>query len=51
MMNRLSILLCVAAATLAAADFPQAEISNGSAHAKLYLPDAEQGYYQATRFD
>ncbi len=51
MMKRLSILLCVAAATLAAADFPQAEISNGSAHAKLYLPDPEQGYYRATRFD
>jgi hypothetical protein len=48
---RLSILLSVVAATLAAADFPQAEISNGSAHAKLYLPDAEQGYYRATRFD
>jgi hypothetical protein len=51
MIKRLSILLCAAAATLAAADFPQAEISNGSAHAKLYLPDPEQGYYRATRFD
>jgi hypothetical protein len=36
---------------LAAAEFPQAEISNGMIRAKLYLPDPEQGYYRATRFD
>jgi hypothetical protein len=30
---------------------PQAEISNGSIHAKLYLPDPEHGYYRGTRFD
>jgi hypothetical protein len=35
----------------AAAEFPQAEITNGSIRAKLYLPDAQKGYYQATRFD
>jgi hypothetical protein len=34
-----------------AADAPQAEISNSSIHAKLYLPDAAAGYYRATRFD
>ncbi len=34
-----------------AADFPQAEISNGIVKAKLYLPDSEQGYYRGTRFD
>jgi hypothetical protein len=34
-----------------AADFPQAEISGGGMRAKLYLPDAQQGYYRATRFD
>jgi hypothetical protein len=34
-----------------AADFPGADISNGTLHAKLYLPDAQKGYYQATRFD
>ena len=50
-MPKLSILFTLAAATLAAADFPQAEISNGSVRAKLYLPDARQGYYRATRFD
>lgn len=31
--------------------FPQAEISNGQVRAVLYLPDAERGYYRATRFD
>jgi hypothetical protein len=36
---------------LAAADFPEATISNGSVHAKLYLPDAHTGYYRGTRFD
>jgi len=32
-------------------DFPQAVISNGVVTAKLYLPDAQRGYYRATRFD
>lgn len=31
--------------------FPQAEISNGKITAKFLLPDAEHGYYRATRFD
>src|SRR5690606_20420325 len=31
--------------------FPQAEITNGIVRAKLYLPDAEKGYYRGTRFD
>ena len=33
------------------ADYPEADISNGILNAKLYLPDAQHGYYQATRFD
>jgi hypothetical protein len=36
---------------LPAADYPQAEITNGVIKAKLYLPDAAQGYYRGTRFD
>lgn len=32
-------------------DFPQTEISNGQITAKIYLPDAENGYYRSTRFD
>ncbi len=35
----------------AKADFPQAEISNGAIRARLYLPDAEKGFYRGTRFD
>jgi hypothetical protein len=49
---RTLILLTAAIAGLApAAEFPQAEISNGTVTAKFYLPDAERGYYRATRFD
>ncbi len=46
--------VCFCAGLLAgvlAADPPQAEISNGAARARLYLPDPEAGYYRATRFD
>jgi hypothetical protein len=34
-----------------AAKFPRAEISNGQIKAKIYLPDAHNGYYRSTRFD
>src|SRR6266545_5678807 len=34
-----------------AAEHPQAEISNGQVRARLYLPDARNGYYRGTRFD
>jgi hypothetical protein len=33
------------------AQYPEAEISNGILTAKMYLPDAEKGYYRSTRFD
>ncbi len=36
---------------LIAAGPPEAEISNGVLKAKLYLPDADNGYYRGTRFD
>jgi hypothetical protein len=36
---------------LSAADYPQAEITNGQIRVRLYLPDAKSGYYRATRFD
>ncbi len=49
------ILACLASVFFphhaAAAQFPQAEISNSRIRAKLYLPDARHGYYQGTRFD
>ncbi len=41
----------LAVLVLFAAEAPQAEISSSTLRAKLYLPDAEQGYYRATRFD
>jgi hypothetical protein len=31
--------------------YPQAEVSNGIIKAQIYLPDAKNGYYKATRFD
>ena len=37
--------------SLWAADYPQAEISNGQIRATLSLPDAQKGYYRGTRFD
>src|SRR3954453_18951501 len=36
---------------LAAAEPPRAELSNGPLRVKLYLPDAANGFYRATRFD
>jgi hypothetical protein len=50
-MPKLAVVLALLTATLTAADFPQAEISNGTLRAKLYLPDPAKGYYRATRFD
>ena len=41
---------CLVSAAFAA-DFPQAEISNGQIRAKIYLPDAQNGFYRSTRFD
>ncbi len=41
--------LCCYAVRLA--EPPQSAISNGLVSATLYLPDAVNGYYQATRFD
>lgn len=34
-----------------AAGIPQARISNGQITAKIYLPDAANGFYRSTRFD
>ena len=32
-------------------DYPQTELSNGILRAKIYLPDANKGFYRGTRFD
>lgn len=48
-----TVLICVllGAAAPAAAGPPEAEIASRFIKAKLYLPDPENGYYRATRFD
>src|SRR5215510_2171524 len=52
-MNKILVLtlLMVSTALLCAADFPTSEITNGQIRALVYLPDAKNGYYRATRFD
>jgi len=51
MCRAILVAMTLALSSLIAADPPQAEISNGTVRAKLYLPDAANGYYRATRFD
>jgi hypothetical protein len=53
---RSGLAACAAAAARdrtaeAMTEAPAVEITNGPIRAKLYLPDAEQGYYRGTRFD
>lgn len=50
-MKPLLLLLLAFLSPALPADFPEADISNGILNARLYLPDAQHGYYQATRFD
>jgi hypothetical protein len=47
----MKFVLLFAAGLLMAGEPPQAEISNGVVRAKLYLPDAGNGFYRGTRFD
>jgi hypothetical protein len=47
----LLLILSVGSTPGHAADFPQAQISNGPVTAKIYLPDAKDGFYRSTRFD
>ena len=47
----LVICICFSGCKDTSSDFPSAEITNSLIKAKLYLPDAEKGYYQGTRFD
>ena len=50
-MRRIILSLALAAGGLGAAEIPQAGIASGALRATLYLPDADSGYYRATRFD
>jgi hypothetical protein len=43
--------LLLGAGVLPAADPPSASIANGEIRARLYLPDANRGFYRGTRFD
>jgi hypothetical protein len=49
--NTLTVLLAVSGCLIAAAEIPQADIASGAVRATLYPPDANNGYYRATRFD
>ncbi len=50
-MIRFFVLSLAVLATVQAAEPPSAQIDNGKVRAKLYLPDAKDGYYRGTRFD
>jgi hypothetical protein len=45
------VVLLIGITAFRLADFPETEIGNGIIKARLYLPDAERGYYRGTRFD
>jgi hypothetical protein len=45
-----TICLCAVSSAQKSA-VPQVEVSNGFVKAKIYLPDAKNGYYRGTRFD
>ena len=51
MMKKTLASILMGLALLPAAEWPHAEIANGLIQAKIYLPDAKDGYYRATRFD
>jgi hypothetical protein len=48
---RIFVAVLLALGQLAGVQAPQAEISSARIHARLYLPDAQSGYYRGTRFD
>ena len=50
-MRRFFLISLIAGGTLLAADYSEAEISNGLIRAKIMLPDPERGSYRGTRFD
>lgn len=50
-MRKLIITVLILSGSAAWAQYPEARISNGIINAHIYLPDAENGFYRATRFD
>lgn len=51
MRTRLFFLAAVIAVSSYAADLPEAVISNRDIRVRIYLPDAENGFYKGARFD
>ena len=49
--NLLPILILAVAGRCLPADPPEVQLSNGILAARMYLPDAEKGYYRGARFD
>ncbi len=45
------LVIILSSYALAQADYPEAEMHNDQLKVKVYLPDAEKGYYRSTRFD
>src|SRR6516164_1825326 len=50
-LRTLAIAVSFAISFMTAAGPPEVKISNGIITARLYLPDAKQGFYRGTRFD
>jgi hypothetical protein len=54
-MKKIYLIICVLSTFMISASqenkFPEAQISNGIITAHFYLPDINNGYYRATRFD
>ncbi len=50
-MTRGFLLVVAVAGVACATEVPLAEIANSQIHARVYLPDAVNGYYRGTRFD
>ncbi len=50
-MKAIAFLPLALALSCAAADYPEAQISNGVLQVKLLPPDVNHGYYRGTRFD
>jgi hypothetical protein len=47
----LAALVCICITAFTLVEFPETGISNGIIKARLYLPDANTGYYRGVRFD
>ncbi len=45
------VLSAVSFGVAAAAEYPSVDITNGPIRAKIYLPEAQKGFYRGTRFD